>query len=150
MGAQIFLKSGTNKAGKAPLFVYAQHRGKKFKKNIGISINPKDWNKRTYQVKTDSISSVKINRKLLELTSTIREAWSLFESEIYSVRSIILLRCYKFILPRKPFLLKHVRGLTCPQYNYFTTRLLMKAYFFPCRHRIISISLLHIAMKILI
>ena len=84
MGAQIFLKSGTNKAGKAPLFVYAQHKGKKFKKNIGVSIDPKDWNKKTYQVKNDSISSVKINRKLLELTSTIREAWSLFESDIYS------------------------------------------------------------------
>lgn len=84
MGAQIFLKSGTNKAGKAPLFIYAQHKGKKFKKNIGISINPKDWNKRTYQVKNESISSVKINRKLLELTSTIREAWSLYESDIYT------------------------------------------------------------------
>ena len=84
MGAQIFLKSGTNKAGKAPLFIYAQHKGKKFKKNIGISIDPKDWNKKTYQVKNESISSVKINRKLLELTSTIREAWSLFESDIYS------------------------------------------------------------------
>ena len=84
MGAQIFLKSGTNKAGKAPLFIYAQHKGKKFKKNIGISIDPKDWNKRTYQVKNDSISSVKINRKLLELTSTIREAWSLYESDIYT------------------------------------------------------------------
>jgi len=84
MGAQIFLKSGTNKAGKAPLFIYAQHKGKKFKKNIGISIDPKDWNKKTYQVKNDSISSLKINRKLLELTSTMREAWSLFESEIYS------------------------------------------------------------------
>ena len=84
MGAQIFLKSGTNKAGKAPLFIYAQHKGKKFKKNIGISIDPKDWNKKTYQVKNDSISSVKINRKLLELTSTIREAWSLYESDIYT------------------------------------------------------------------
>jgi len=30
MGAQIFLKSGTNKAGKAPLFIYAQHKGKIF------------------------------------------------------------------------------------------------------------------------
>lgn len=32
MGAQIFLKSGTNKAGKAPLFIYAQHKGKSLRK----------------------------------------------------------------------------------------------------------------------
>lgn len=58
--------------------------GKKFKKNIGISVDPKNWNKKTYQVKSNSISSTKLNKTLLELTSTIRDAWSLYESEVYS------------------------------------------------------------------
>ena len=84
MGVHLYVKSSINKSDTSPVFLYAQHKGKTFKKNVGISVNPKDWNKKTYQVKPDSITSVKINKKLLEVISNMREAWSLFESDIYN------------------------------------------------------------------
>ena len=84
MGVQLYIKSLANKNQSAPIFIYAQHKGKIFKKNIGISVLPKEWNKNTYQIKSSSISTVAINKRLLEITNTLREAWSLFESDLYN------------------------------------------------------------------
>jgi hypothetical protein len=84
MGIQLYIKSLANRNQSAPIFIYAQHKGKIFKKNIGISVLPKEWNKNTYQIKSSSISTVAINKKLLEITNTLREAWSLFESDMYT------------------------------------------------------------------
>ena len=56
-------------------FHKAQHKGKVFKKNIGVNVSPVEWNKKTYQVKNISISSIAINKKLQATTNLIREVW---------------------------------------------------------------------------
>ena len=83
MGIQLYVKSGVNTKGASPVFIYAQHKGKIFKKNINVKVQPKQWNKLTYQIKSNSVASIAINKKLQETTALIRETWSLFESDGY-------------------------------------------------------------------
>jgi hypothetical protein len=84
MGIQLYLKSTISSKGTSAVFIYAQHKGKVFKKNIGVNVSPVEWNKKTYQVKNISISSIAINKKLQATTNLIREVWGLFESDIYT------------------------------------------------------------------
>jgi len=66
------LKSNVSSKGTSAVFIYPQHKGKIFKKNIGVNVSPFEWNKKTYQVKNISISSIAINMKLQETTNLIR------------------------------------------------------------------------------
>ena len=84
MGIQLYLKNTVNSKGTSAVFIFAQHKGKVFKKNIGVNVSPVEWNKKTYQVKNISIPSIAINKKLQETTSLIREVWGLFESGVYT------------------------------------------------------------------
>ena len=64
MGIQLYLKNTVNSKGTSAVFIFAQHKGKVFKKNIGVNVSPVEWNKKTYQVKNISIPSIAINKKL--------------------------------------------------------------------------------------
>ena len=84
MGFGIYIKSNKNKDGRAPLFLKFNSEKKSFKKNIGILVKKSDWNKRTYQVKTDSPGSNQINNRLNDVVFKAKESWSLYESGAYS------------------------------------------------------------------
>ena len=40
MGIQLYLKSTISSKGTSAVFIYAQHKGKVFKKNIGVNVSP--------------------------------------------------------------------------------------------------------------
>ena len=84
MGFGIYIKSNKNKDGRAPLFLKFNSEKKSFKKNIGILVKKSDWNKRTYQVKIDSLGSKQINSRLNDIVFKAKESWSLYESGAYN------------------------------------------------------------------
>lgn len=90
MGYGIYLKSEVNKKGKAALFYkITSGKNKLFKKNIGVLIKPKDWNKRTFQVHSKAENAIIYNEKIEEAHSKLKKAWSLYESDTYDWEEMV-------------------------------------------------------------
>ena len=91
MGYGIYLKARVNKQGKSALFYrITSGRDKLHKKNIGVLVNPNDWNKRTYQIYAKAENTVIYNEKIDAVYTLLKKAWSLYDSETYDWEEMVL------------------------------------------------------------
>ena len=86
MGVGLYLQNYRSTSGLCQLQLKARHKGLSFTKQVGIKVNPEQWDSRNYRVKGGIPA---INDKLGKIRETMLSSWELYETGVYTWEELV-------------------------------------------------------------